>query len=264
MTVPFMDAYVRLLIQTCHKCVDAFMGLWSILTVDRRKVAAMGGMSAQIPIKDDSKANEIAMEKVRSDKLREVTAGHDGTWIAHPLIHKVAREIFDKHMLGPNQYYNLRSEVKVTAADLLNSFVPGKITLEGIRSNVETCLAYCAAWVGGNGCIPLNYLMEDAATAEITRVQLWQWVHYAQRVADDGRLITVEMIDKVAEEVKPGLDKLVKGLKQEDVELAVEYLKGQIRGRWPSEFLTSDLMGWLAVRDGVEPGSHVTVQKASL
>jgi malate synthase len=99
--------------------------------------------------------------------------------------------------------------------------------------------------------------MEDAATAEITRVQLWQWVHYAQRIADDGRLITVEMIDKVIEEVKPGLDKLVKGLKQEDVEIAVEYLKGQIRRQWPSEFLTSDLMGWLAVRDGVEPGSHV-------
>ena len=224
----------------------------------------MGGMSAQIPIKDDPKANEIAMEKVRSDKLREVTSGHDGTWIAHPLILKVARDIFDQHMLGPNQYYNLRAEVKVTAADLLNSIVPGKITIEGIRSNVETCLAYCAAWVGGNGCIPLNYLMEDAATAEITRVQLWQWVHYAQRIADDGRLITVEMIDRVIEDVKPGLDRLVRGLTEGDVKIAVEYLKGQIRGEWPSEFLTSDLMGWLAIRDDVEPGSHVSVQKASL
>lgn len=233
-----------------------------LIILSRRKVAAMGGMSAQIPIKDDVRANDIAMEKVRSDKLREVTAGHDGTWIAHPLINKVAREIFDKHMLGPNQYYNLRSEVKVAAADLLNSFVPGGTTYEGVRSNVETCLAYCAAWIGGNGCIPLNYLMEDAATAEITRVQLWQWVHYAQRIADDGRLITVEMIDKVIEEVKPGLVKLVKGLNEEDVGIAIEYLKGQIRRQWPSEFLTSDLMNWLAERDGVKPGSHV--QKASL
>jgi len=264
MTVPFMSAYVRLLIQTCHKYALSFIYFNSLLTVsNRRKVAAMGGMSAQIPIKDDPKANEIAMEKVRSDKLREVTAGHDGTWIAHPLIHKVARDIFDLHMLGPNQYYNLRAEVKVTAADLLNSVVPGKITVEGIRSNVETCLAYCAAWVGGNGCIPLNYLMEDAATAEITRVQLWQWVHYAQRI-DDGRPITVEMIDRVIEDVKPGLVKLVRGLKQEDVKIAVEYLKEQIRGQWPSEFLTSDLMGWLAFRDGVGPGSHVSAHKASL
>lgn len=222
----------------------------------------MGGMSAQIPIKDDPKANEVAMEKVRSDKLREVTAGHDGTWIAHPLINVVAREIFDKHMLGPNQYHVLRSEVKVSAMDLLDTSVPGKITLEGVRSNVETCLAYCAAWVGGNGCIPLNYLMEDAATAEITRVQLWQWVHYAQRIADDGRPINVETIDKVIEEVKPGLGRLVKGLKHEDVELAAEYLKGQVRRQWPSEFLTSDLMSWLAVRDGVKEDSHV--QKASL
>ncbi len=223
----------------------------------RRKVAAMGGMSAQVPIKDDPKANEIAMDKVRADKLREVTAGHDGTWIAHPLINKVAREIFDQHMLGPNQYYNLRSEVKVSAEDLLNTNVPGRVTFEGVRSNIETCLAYTAAWVAGNGCIPLNYLMEDAATAEITRVQLWQWAHYAVRIADDGRPITVGMIDKVIEEVESGLGKLVKGLKQEDVSIAAEYLKGQVRKQWPSEFLTSDLMGWLAIRDGVEPESHI-------
>ncbi|KAF9526542.1 malate synthase [Crepidotus variabilis] len=241
MTVPFMDAYVRLLIKTCHK----------------RKVAAMGGMSAQIPIKDDPQANEVAMKKVREDKLREVTAGHDGTWIAHPLINKIAREIFDAHMLGPNQYYNLRAEVKVAANDLLNTSIKGTVTLEGVRSNVETCLAYTAAWVGGNGCIPLNYLMEDAATAEITRVQLWQWVHYSTRTSDDGRPITAELVDKVIGEVKGELGKVVKGLKKEDVDIAVEYLKGQIRQTWPSEFLTSDLMGWLAVKDGVEPGLQV-------
>ena len=110
----------------------------------------MGGISAQIPIKDDQKANEVAMDKVRADKLREVTAGHDGTWIAHPLINGIAREIFDEHMLGANRYHNLRSEVKVAASDLLNTSVPGKVTFEGVRSNVETCLAYTAAWVNGN------------------------------------------------------------------------------------------------------------------
>jgi len=236
MTVPFMDAYVRLLIQTCH----------------RRKVAAMGGMSAQIPIKNDPKANEVAMDKVRADKLREVTAGHDGTWIAHPLIETIAREIFDKHMLGPNQYYNLRQDVKVTAADLLNSKVPGRVTVEGIRENVSTCLAYTAAWVGGNGCIPLNYLMEDAATAEITRVQLWQWVKHGLR-ADNGQLITAEYIDELVKELAPTISKIVPGVKAQHVKLAEDYLKLQVRKQWPSEFLTSDLMPYLAVADGVQP-----------
>ncbi|KAF8907881.1 malate synthase [Gymnopilus junonius] len=230
MTVPFMDSYVRLLIQTCH----------------RRKVAAMGGMSAQIPIKDDPKANEIAMAKVRADKLREI-----------------AREVFDEHMLGPNQYYKLRADVKVAGNDLLNTTVPGQITSQGVRDNVETCLAYTAAWVGGNGCIPYNYLMEDAATAEITRVQLWQWVHYSSRVADTGLPVTVELVDRLIAEVAPGLGKVVAGLKEENVTIAVEYLKGQVRKAWPSEFLTSDLMGWLAVRDGVEVGSGAG-QRASL
>ncbi|KAF9050434.1 malate synthase [Panaeolus papilionaceus] len=244
MTVPFMDAYVRLLIQTCHK----------------RKVAAMGGMSAQIPIKDDPKANEIAMNKVRADKLREVTAGHDGTWIAHPLINAIAREVFDKHMLGPNQYYVRRSEVKVAAADLLNQSVPGQITLDGIKENVECCLAYTSAWIGGNGCIPFNYLMEDAATAEITRVQLWQWVKYQKRVSDTGELITPEFVDKVIAASRQKVGELVKGVKESDVDIAIDYLKGQIRRQWPSEFLTSDLMGFLAVRDGVEP----SLQRAAL
>ncbi|TEB18110.1 malate synthase G [Coprinellus micaceus] len=190
-----MDAYVRLLIKTCHK----------------RKVAAMGGMSAQIPIKDDPKANEVAMAKVRADKLREVTAGHDGTWIAHPLINKIARE------------------------------VPGKITLDGIKENVSCCLAYTAAWVGGNGCIPFNYLMEDAATAEITRVQLWQWVKYGLR------LITAEYIDAHVDAIAPTIKTIVAGVQEENVKLAKDYLKG-------------DLMPFLAVKDGVEP----KYQKAAL
>ncbi|KAK0240695.1 malate synthase [Armillaria nabsnona] len=236
MTVGFMDAYVRLLIQTCHK----------------RKVAAMGGMSAQIPIKDDPKANEIAMEKVRADKLREVTAGHDGTWIAHPLINKIAMDVFNKHMLGPNQYHVRREEVRVAAADLLNTNVPGEITTEGVRSNITTSLAYTAAWIGGNGCIPFNYLMEDAATAEITRVQLWQWVKYQSRL-DTGELITKELIDTWVDELAPGIKKLAPGVRDADVVIAKDYLKHQVRGEWPSEFLTSDLMPYLATRDGVEP-----------
>ncbi|KNZ80233.1 Malate synthase, glyoxysomal [Termitomyces sp. J132] len=238
MTVGFMDAYVKLLIQTCH----------------RRKVAAMGGMSAQIPIKDDAKANEVAMAKVRADKLREVTAGHDGTWIAHPLINQIARQIFDENMLGPNQacYHVLRQDVKVAAADLLNTKVPGQITEDGVRENVSTSLAYTSAWIGGNGCIPLNYLMEDAATAEITRVQLWQWVHYGARL-DNGLPITLEYIDSLIKELAPGIKKIVAGVKEENVDVAAEYLKAQVRKQWPSEFLTSDLMPYLAIADGVDP-----------
>ncbi|KAM6492309.1 malate synthase [Amanita muscaria] len=235
MTVPFMDAYVGLLIQTCH----------------RRKVAAMGGMSAQIPIKDNAQANEVAMDKVRTDKLREVTAGHDGTWIAHPLINIIARQVFDEHMLGPNQYHVLREEVRVAAADLLNPKVPGKITLAGIRENIVCSLAYMSAWMGGNGCIPLNYLMEDAATAEITRVQLWQWVHYGARL-DSGQPVTAVFIDKQIDELVPSIKKTAPGVQDMHVKIATEYLKGQIRKSWPSEFLTSDLMPHLAAADGVE------------
>ena len=160
MTVPFMDAYVRLLIKTCH----------------RRKVAAIGGMAAQIPIKDDPKANDAAMEKVRQDKLREVKAGHDGTWVAHPALTKIALDIFNEHMPGPNQYHIRREDVNVTALDLLNTNVPGKITEAGIRSNLSALLVYVGNWVGGLGCVPVNYMMEDAATAEIARVQIWHWM----------------------------------------------------------------------------------------
>jgi malate synthase len=121
MTVPFMEAYVKLLIKTCHK----------------RKVAAMGGMSAQIPIKNDPEANEKVMDKVRADKLREVTAGHDGTWVAHPALVKIAMDIFDDKMKGPNQYHVRREEVQVTEAELADSKVPGKITEVGVRENVS-------------------------------------------------------------------------------------------------------------------------------
>ncbi|KAG1875522.1 malate synthase [Suillus subalutaceus] len=242
MTVPFMDAYVRLLIQTCHK----------------RKVAAMGGMSAQIPIKDDPKANEVAMEKVRADKLREVTAGHDGTWIAHPLINQIARKVFDENMLGPNQYHVRREDVKVAAADLLSSNVPGKITEDGIRSNVSVALAYCGAWIGGNGCIPVSYLMEDAATAEIARVQLWQWVKYCSRL-DTGEQITATYVDRIIAEQAPGVQRIAPSVKDDHLKIATKYLMDQVRQQWPSEFLTSDLMPYLTMADGVEDKWHRSV-----
>lgn len=143
MTVPFMDAYVRLLIQTCHK----------------RKVAAMGGMSAQIPIKNDAAANEKAMAKVRADKLREVTAGHDGTWVAHPALVKIAMDIFNENMLGPNQYYVRREDVHVAPKQISDPKVPGAITEHGVRDNISAALSYCAAWISGNGCVPINHLM---------------------------------------------------------------------------------------------------------
>ena len=146
------------------------------------------------------------------------------------------------------QYHIRREDVKVAAADLLNTKVPGQITTEGVRSNVATALAYSAAWLGGNGCIPLNWLMEDAATAEITRVQLWQWVKYGMRTGDSGQVITAEWIDRLVDEIAPTLKNAT--ITAENLEIVSKYLKAQVRKEWPSEFLTSDLMGYLAVRDG--------------
>lgn len=224
MTAPFMQAYVNLLIQTCHK----------------RGAAAIGGMAAQIPIKDDQKANDAAMEKVRADKLREVLAGHDGTWVAHPALVKIALEVFNKHMLGPNQYHIRRDEVKVTALDLLNPNVTGQITEAGARANVSALLAYCANWVKGNGCVPINYLMEDAATAEISRMSLWQWVYHGAKTAD-GKPITPQYIDELTAAEAAKLTSLDKNA----VELSQRYLAQQMRASTPSEFLTSDLTAHL-------------------
>ncbi|PAV18590.1 malate synthase [Pyrrhoderma noxium] len=235
MEVGFMDSYVRLLIKTCHK----------------RKVAAMGGMSAQIPIKGDVQANDIAMNKVKADKLREVTYGHDGTWIAHPLINSIALSVFNEHMPGPNQYHVRREEFNVNASDLLNSKVKGTITIEGVKSNVGAALAYCSGWISGNGCIPLNHLMEDAATAEIARAQLWQWVKHGSRL-ENGAPVTPELVDKVVAEVAPSITKLIPGVTDEHVKITSDYLKGQVRKAWLSDFLTSDLMYYLEAADGVE------------
>ncbi|MBI4116024.1 MAG: malate synthase A [Candidatus Omnitrophica bacterium] len=178
----FLKAYVELLIKTCH----------------RRNIHAMGGMAAQIPIKSDPKANEIALEKVRQDKLREVKAGHDGTWVAHPGLVPIAMEIFNQYMKGPNQLSLKREEVKIAARDLL-SVPTGEITEQGLRININVGIQYLEAWLGGLGCVPLNYLMEDAATSEISRMQLWQWVHHEAKMTD-GKTITLELVKKMTAE----------------------------------------------------------------
>ncbi|HKE46491.1 MAG TPA: malate synthase A [Rhodanobacteraceae bacterium] len=169
MTVPFLKAYSELLIKTCH----------------RRGAFAMGGMAAQIPINNDPAANDAALAKVRADKLREVTAGHDGTWVAHPGLVPIAREIFDVHMPLPNQLQVLRRDVDVTREQLLAPS-EGTITRAGFENNIEVCLRYLAAWLDGLGCVPIHHLMEDAATAEISRTQLWQWLHAGGRTLDGG------------------------------------------------------------------------------
>ena len=155
------------------------------------------------------------------------------------------------------QYHVRREDVKVAAADLLNTTVPGKITSEGVRGNVATSLAYSAAWLGGNGCIPLHHLMEDAATAEITRIQLWQWVKYNMRIADSGELITAELIDHVIDDVVPTLKN--PSITEKNLQIVARYLKSQVRQEWPSEFLTSDLMPYLAIADGCPPGWQKSV-----
>src|SRR2546426_358230 len=187
MTAPFMRAYALLLIKTCH----------------RRGAPAMGGMAAQIPIKNDAKANEAALEKVRQDKLREGTDGCGGTWVAHPGLVPVAKEIFDRHMPQPNQYGRQRPDVRVTARELLD-FQPEKpITEAGLRNNISVGIQYLGAWLAGNGCVPVFNLMEDAATAEISRSQIWQWIRSPKGVLDDGRNVTAELFKRLLAEELP-------------------------------------------------------------
>ncbi|WP_313927092.1 malate synthase A [Pseudoxanthomonas sp.] len=179
MTQPFLKAYSELLIQTCH----------------RRGAHAMGGMAAQIPINNDEAANEQALARVRADKLREVTAGHDGTWVAHPALIPVAMNIFDEHMPQTNQRGVLREDVAVTRDDLIRPST-GTITRAGFEGNVEVCVRYLAAWLDGNGCVPIHWLMEDAATAEISRTQIWQWLHTPDVHLCDGTQIDYALLQR--------------------------------------------------------------------
>jgi malate synthase A len=178
----FLRAYVQLLIRTCH----------------RRGVHAMGGMAAQIPIKDDREANEAALAKVRADKVREVTDGHDGTWVAHPALVPIARAIFDQHMRTPNQIHRKREDVQVTARQLLEA-PAGARTEAGLRHNVRVSVQYLEAWLRGQGCVPLYGLMEDAATVEISRSIAWQWIRHGVTL-DDGQPLTVERFRRVLAE----------------------------------------------------------------
>jgi malate synthase len=177
MTAPFMRAYALLLVKTCHK----------------RGAHAMGGMAAQIPIKGDEAANSAAIEKVRADKLREATDGCDGTWVAHPGLVGIAKAIFDEHMPGPNQVSRQREDVLVSADDLLDFRPTQPITEQGLRNNISVGIQYIGAWLAGNGCVPVYHLMEDAATAEISRSQIWQWMRSPKGVLDDGRKVTREL-----------------------------------------------------------------------
>ena len=208
MNVHFLRSYSQLVIKTCHK----------------RGIHAMGGMAAQIPIKNDDKANEEAIAKVIADKEREAGDGHDGTWVAHPGLIKTAKDIFDRLMPEPNQINNKREDVNVSAKDLLT--VPeGEITEEGLRQNINVSIQYLEAWLNSNGCVPIYNLMEDAATVEISRAQIWQWIHHDKGVLKDGRKVTEELyyslLKEELEKIKEiaGEEEFAKGKYEKAVEL---------------------------------------------
>jgi len=234
MTQPFMRAYTQLVIQTCH----------------RRQVHAMGGMAAQIPIKHDEAANQAAFDKVRADKLREVQDGHDGTWVAHPALVPVAKEVFDTHMTTPNQIARKREDVKVRAEDLL-AVPAGERSDAGMRYNMRVAIQYLAAWLKGSGAVPIYHLMEDAATAEISRAQIWQWLHHHALVGDSVldservRQTLNEEIQHVREEV--GQDNFGSGHFQE----ALKIFQHLCLDREFAEFLTLPAYQQLLVNEGL-------------
>ncbi|CAJ2504241.1 Uu.00g116350.m01.CDS01 [Anthostomella pinea] len=227
MTVPFMDAYVKLLIQTCHK----------------RGVHAMGGMAAQIPIKEDKAANDKAMDGVRADKLREVQAGHDGTWVAHPALAAIASEIFNKHMPTPNQLFVRREDVEIGQSDLLNMNVPGKITEDGIRKNLNIGLGYMEAWN-----------REDAATAEVSRSQLWQWVRHGVTTAEGKKVDKAYALRLLQETTDQLAAAAPKGNK---FSLASQYFAGQVTGEDYADFLTSLLYNEITAVGNAAPASKL-------
>jgi malate synthase len=218
MTTHFLKSYAELLIKTCHA----------------RGAHAMGGMSAFIPVKNDEAANEKAFAAVRADKEREASFGHDGTWVAHPGLIPVAREVFDRLMPGPNQRDKKREEVNVSAKDLL-TLPQGTISEAGLRNNISVAIQYTASWLSGNGCVPLFNLMEDAATAEIARSQLWQWVHHKAKL-EDGSVINFARIAQLAEEEVAKLEITV--AEAATVAKATEIILGLVENPEFIEFLT--------------------------
>ena len=230
MAAPFMRSYSLLAIKTCH----------------RRGAHAMGGMSAYIPVKNKPEENERAMAQVRADKLREAGDGHDGTWVAHPGLVPVALEVFDQAMPGPNQVDRQRDDVQVSAGDLL-AVPQGSITEQGLRLNISVAIQYVAAWLGGSGAVPIFNLMEDAATAEISRSQIWQWLHHPQGILADGRKVTPELFEQLLTEE---MEKITATLNQNDLESGRYEAARQLLFNLTTsdefvEFLTIPGYGWL-------------------
>jgi malate synthase len=221
MQQPFLRSYVELLIHTCH----------------RRGIHAMGGMAAQIPIRDNPKANDEAMERVRQDKLREVKAGHDGTWVAHPGLVPIAKAIFDEYMPQANQIQPPAQSKSPITADNLLELPKGKITEAGLRRNIDVGLQYLESWLRSNGCVPIYDLMEDAATAEISRSQLWQWIRYNAKM-DDGRAITPAMFDQILIGVVQRLKSAETTARSNQYDRAAELFSAMSKGKF-EEFLTS-------------------------
>ena len=220
MTTHFLRSYSKLLIKTCH----------------RRNIHAMGGMAAFIPIKSDPVANEKAIAQVRADKEREAGDGHDGTWVAHPGLVPIAMEVFDRLMPKPNQIDKKLADYQATAADLLQ--VPGgEITEAGLRQNIAVGLGYLEAWLRGTGCVPLFNLMEDAATAEISRAQIWQWIHQHAHLKD-GRKIDVALCDRMIDEELTKAKQSGDGARYAAYEKSAQLMRDLIRAPKFVEFLT--------------------------
>jgi len=228
MTTPFMRAYSLLAIKTCH----------------RRGIHAIGGMAAQIPIKNNPAANDAALSMVRADKEREASDGHDGTWVAHPGLVPIAMEQFAS-MPGDNQIARTRCDVKVTADQLLAVPETPQISERGIRTNISVGVQYLESWLRGNGCVPINNLMEDAATAEISRAQLWQWVRHQARMTD-GRTITLELVEELmADEMSRLEQALGERYKSGKYQLARDLFLEMTRSENCPDFLTSIAYGLL-------------------
>ncbi|UQD56924.1 malate synthase A [Flavobacterium sp. K5-23] len=222
MTTPFMDAYSKLVIQRCHK----------------RGILAIGGMAAQIPIKNNEEANAAALEKVRKDKEREVINGHDGTWVAHPALVAVALAEFNKHMPTANQLHVKRDDVNITEQDLVE--IPkGTVTEEGIRKNINVGILYIEAWLRGHGAVALYNLMEDAATAEISRTQVWQWLKNEVKL-EDGRKFNTELYKKLLEDevAKIATEIGEENIPKSKIKLAVSLFDELVVSEEFEEFLT--------------------------
>lgn len=233
MTSPFMDAYVKRLINTCH----------------RRGVHAMGGMAAQIPIPKDPVANEKAMDKVRNDKVRELTNGHDGSWVAHPALASICNEVFI-NMGTKNQIHHV-PETAVTAQQLSDTHIPGgKVTKNGILQNLQIGLQYMEAWLRGSGCSPINNLMEDAATAEVSRSQLYQWVKHGTVLSDTGEQVTSQLTSQLLKEQAAKLSAESPVGDGNKFEVAAKHFLPEVTGERFSEFLTTLLYDEIVTQQG--------------